>query len=381
MTKIHWAAQAAGDFAIGANWIGGVAPGVGDDAILDAQGAKAYTVSSNASETVASIQTAATATLAIAKGTFEALSGTGGGASRGSISVAGGATFEVAGSVANTGTVSVNGVSKAAFLTVAAAGATLRGGGALTMSGLARIDGVSASAKLTNLNDTISGVGLIGDGVLTLANLTAGVIDANGATALTLDTAGETLTNRGLIEATGAGGLTIASTTVNNAGGVISADAGAHVSLQNADIQGGTLETSGSGVIRANLGSTILDGTASALVNQGVIGDLQRGRCHTRGRHRQQRHDRHSRRQRRHEPDRRRRRRDAERRRPSETLAKRQQHHHRRRADGDAYQRRQHHLRRWPAGRGELGSDQPSCRRDRRQWDSPADDQCALPKL
>ena len=138
-------------------------------------------------------------------------------------------------------------------------------------------------------------------------------------TALTLDTAGETLTNRGLIEATGAGGLTIASTTVNNAGGVISADAGAHVSLQNADIQGGTLETSGSGVIRANLGSNDPGWNRLGAGQSGGDRNLQWARCHTRGRHRQQRHDRHSRRQRRHEPDRRRRRRDAERRRPSES--------------------------------------------------------------
>jgi hypothetical protein len=43
MATIHWRTGAGGDWSQGANWLGGVSPGAGDDAIVDV-GIGTYTV-------------------------------------------------------------------------------------------------------------------------------------------------------------------------------------------------------------------------------------------------------------------------------------------------------------------------------------------------
>ena len=156
------------------------------------------------------------------------------------------------------------------------ANTTLEGGGAVTLTdnGNNSILGATGATTLTNVNNTISGAGNLGDGQMTLVNEAGGVIDANGANAIILDTSGETVTNAGLIEATGAGGLTIQNTEVNNSTvGTIVVDTGSVVNLSAAEITGGTLKTLGSGVIEtaANDRSSVLDGEASALEITGQI--------------------------------------------------------------------------------------------------------------
>ncbi|HZL00211.1 MAG TPA: hypothetical protein VFC47_09930, partial [Caulobacteraceae bacterium] len=106
----HWAHEASGVFATAANWTGGAVPGPVNDAILDAAGSTAYTVTSAASQSVASIQTASTATLNITGGVFTASNGTGAGANAGTILAAGGGVT-IEGAVANTGHLAVNGGS------------------------------------------------------------------------------------------------------------------------------------------------------------------------------------------------------------------------------------------------------------------------------
>ena len=111
-------------------------------------------------------------------------------------------------------------------LIVAAGGATLNGGGTLALSNLATnlIQGAKASATLTNVDNTISGAGQLGAGQLTLSNKGSGTINGNGTVALIIDTGANTISNAGLIEATGAGGVTIQS-AVNNTG-VLEANGG-----------------------------------------------------------------------------------------------------------------------------------------------------------
>lgn len=53
MKPIHWINSAGGDFTDGADWSGGVVPGAGDDAVIDAQGT--YRVTLSSAETVRSL--------------------------------------------------------------------------------------------------------------------------------------------------------------------------------------------------------------------------------------------------------------------------------------------------------------------------------------
>jgi len=81
---------------------------------------------------------------------------------------------------------------------------TLDGGGTVTLSDNSgnAIKSGGAAATFTNVDNTISGAGTIGDAHLTLINESLGVIDADDVNALILDTGGNTITNAGLLEAT-----------------------------------------------------------------------------------------------------------------------------------------------------------------------------------
>lgn len=126
-----------------------------------------------------------------------------------------GAAVTLSGAISNASAISVATPS----MTVSAAGATLSGGGSLTLTdtNTNQITGATGAATLTNVNNTISGAGALGGGLMTLVNQAAGVINASGTNALIIDTGGNTLTNAGQIIASGAGGLTIQS-AINNTG-------------------------------------------------------------------------------------------------------------------------------------------------------------------
>jgi hypothetical protein len=64
------------------------------------------------------------------------------------------------------------------------------------------------------VDNTISGAGHLGDGVMILVN--EGSIIATGTNSLDIDTGTNAVTNTGTLEATGAGGLVIHSDVVNN---------------------------------------------------------------------------------------------------------------------------------------------------------------------
>jgi hypothetical protein len=65
------------------NWISATVPGAGDTAAIDAAGS--YTVTTSASETVASLDTVAGARLAIGNSVFTDIDGTGLGANAGTV--------------------------------------------------------------------------------------------------------------------------------------------------------------------------------------------------------------------------------------------------------------------------------------------------------
>ncbi len=70
------------------------------------------------------------------------------------------------------------------------------------------------------------------------------------------------MTNDGLIETTGAAGLALESTVSNTTGTILAVGSTAY--LNGADVQGGLLESTGTGLLSAN-GQTTLDGSAHAV--------------------------------------------------------------------------------------------------------------------
>ncbi|HZK98625.1 MAG TPA: hypothetical protein VFC47_01880, partial [Caulobacteraceae bacterium] len=207
---IAWTHQVSGAFATAADWTGGVAPGSANDAILDAPGSTAYIVIAGASETVSSVQTASTARLAITGGVFTITNGTGSGSNAGQVSVTQNATLDIGGVFANAKAFYVenNGA-----IQVAAGGLTLTGSGALYLADNT-LEGATSGATLTTSN-FIYGAGQLGGGRMILVNQAAGIIESYGSSPLTIDTGANTITNAGLILATSAGGMTIASAVAN----------------------------------------------------------------------------------------------------------------------------------------------------------------------
>ncbi len=190
----------------------------------------------------------------------------------GTVAVGVNANLSLQGSIANTGTIAIDAanVGYTTYLTISKS-TTLSGKGQVILddsyNNQNQVVGGATTATLTNVDNTISGAGYIGSSTLTLVNQAAGVIDATGANALTLNTGANTIANAGLIETTGVGGLSIQS-AVNNVGGVIQAGTGGSIGL-SAVVIGGTLKAAGTGYFTSN-GAT-LDGTASALTNQGQV--------------------------------------------------------------------------------------------------------------
>ncbi|HZK99245.1 MAG TPA: hypothetical protein VFC47_05050, partial [Caulobacteraceae bacterium] len=268
----HWAQAINGDFNTAPDWTGGAVPGPADNAILDPTGA-AFTVTASTSESVNSIQLAANATLAITGGAFTASAGTGSGANAGLISVDDHTALDVGGAIANSGTIKVlGGGFYNSDLNVLAGGATLTGAGQVYLASRSFIY-TAPGATLTNFDNTISGIGGIeaaSGGSLNLINDAKGAIDGSGGSALTLNSGTGTITNDGLIEATGTAGVIISGGVIDGSGGgsILAANGGV-VTLSGGSVVGGTLTTAGSGVILSDNGS--LDGTHAAVHNTGAL--------------------------------------------------------------------------------------------------------------
>ncbi|MGI8841122.1 MAG: beta strand repeat-containing protein [Caulobacteraceae bacterium] len=299
MAQIDWTGAVNGYFDNASYWSGGAVPGASDDAILNAPGA-AFTVTSNANETVHGVQTAANATLDVTAGVFTAYAGTDGGVNAGTIEVGevGGpsASFTFGGTLDNTGTVAIYNKpgSYVPVLTIGAAGAALSGGGQVELTGSTIVTGAAAGVTLTNIDNTITAQGFFGDHKLALVNEAAGVIDGAGGR-LYINTGTSLITNAGLIESSGsntqiqssvantgtleaAGGGRLflygqgaGETIDDSAGGVILAADGSTVFLAQATIVGGYLRTAGTGVIEAAGHVDTLDGTTSAVTNEGTV--------------------------------------------------------------------------------------------------------------
>jgi len=190
-----------------------------------------------------------------------------------------GSTTYLAGSIVNNaaqnGQILVNGGNGSdGFLSVPTS-ATLTGGGTVWLNtlgggGNAWIS-VNNGATLDNVDNTIEGEGLILNNGRGLINESGGTINANSTVGyltefLTLSNG--SVTNAGLMEATNEGILELTNTTVNNAGGTITAvGPGAEVFFDGSTtIQGGTLNNNNGGLFLGTpyMSFATLDGSTGA---------------------------------------------------------------------------------------------------------------------
>ena len=190
-------------------------------------------------------------------GTADTLNGT---TVAGSVSASDGTALTLKGTIGNSGTISLGSIGDAATLMIAGT-VGLQGGGTLALSDSAGNAVLSNGATATLANSsTIAGAGTIGDTFMTLVNAAGATIDATGTNALVLKTGARTITNAGLIEATGSGGLTIASATSNS--GTIEVSDGAALALSDTMTNSGSIamDSTGDATDLAIGGSVLLKG-------------------------------------------------------------------------------------------------------------------------
>ncbi len=198
------------------------------------------------------------------------------GTSAGAITLTSGSTY-----TSNAGTTLVRGTVNLGTMT----GSTLVLGGALELFGDTTLSGpgvvtitgngtnstggqigTDGAGRLLTNNVTIQGSGTIGSNATTSQNLNLannGTINANtNAQTLSIQGTGGSIVNANTFEATNGGILNLQTTTAinNQAGTIFSTGTGSTVNVTNTTIQGGTLTTSGGGVIQT-AGTSGLDGS------------------------------------------------------------------------------------------------------------------------
>ncbi|TPK62094.1 adhesin, partial [Mesorhizobium sp. B2-4-15] len=142
----------------------------------------------------------------------------------GTMTIGDGALLPLSGTVNNTGLISLDSTGGDTLLQLIQHGITLQGGGQVVLSDsdANMVSGTAADVTFTNVDNTISGAGQLGGGLLSLDN--QGTIIATGTHALVIDTGGSTVANSGILEATGSGGLTVNGAVANS--GLIWANGG-----------------------------------------------------------------------------------------------------------------------------------------------------------
>jgi YVTN family beta-propeller protein len=169
------------------------------------------------------------------------------------------------GNISNAGQILVNAAANNTFLSIAGP-LSLSGGGAVTFTetgtgGTAFIQQIG-SQTLTNLDNTLQGAGVIGWNGLTVVNQAGGIINAN-APASTLVLNPPNLTNQGLLEASAGGALQLQGNYINSGGRILSTGNSSNVQIVNAAIRGGILSSASSGLLGVAAGtSATLDGSS-----------------------------------------------------------------------------------------------------------------------
>ena len=187
------------------------------------------------------------------------------------------ATLTLKGAIGNGGVISLDGYPGYSPATLQVSGmATLSGGGTVRLRDtynatnnspdVSYIIGASTADVLTNVDNTITGYGRIGQGKLTLVNGAAGTVNASAST-LTLDSGTAAITNAGLLEAVG-GTLDIKS-AVSNAGVILAGAAGITV-VHGAVTGAGSVKATDGGKVVLDGGTLAVTGGVSSTVGSQV---------------------------------------------------------------------------------------------------------------
>jgi hypothetical protein len=210
------------------------------------------------------------------------------------VTITTGSTFTVlpnvsvtlSGTIVDQGQIDLGTPTTGSSIVLTSAGATLTGGGAVVMTDDAN-NTISGNGAFVNVDDTIEGSGQISS-LESFDNQSGAMIDANQGVPLTLyDQAAAT--NEGTVEATSGGTfvLDFSTLTQNQSGAngtLLASGTGSKVELSSATLIGGTLTTTGGGIIESSggngatlqgviisSGSIVTDPYGSALYLSGTI--------------------------------------------------------------------------------------------------------------
>jgi len=199
------------------------------------------------------------------------------GSSQGTLTIAGtyvgsnNSTTFLTGTINNTGTIQVSAAGNTTSVTMAAA-VTLTGNGTVTLStsgnGSAFLNSSGGTQTLTNVNNTLQGYGVIGQGTLIVVNQAGGVINANTSGNVSLSLNPPSLTNLGLLEASGGGTLNLQSTFFNAGGKILATGSNSTVQFINGTVQAGTLTSASGGILTTPANDAFtLDGISLGTLN------------------------------------------------------------------------------------------------------------------
>jgi len=273
MTTTSWAQGVNGNWINSESWTAGL-PTASSTAFITAGGN--YTVTSGSPDSAGNLELAKHATISVID---EELQIALGGTLAGTIAISNAAATlglgnDITGHTTfnNTGAILLGPGNLAVSATV-----TLTGKGVVNLSGgngSSQIvsDGLG-QARLTNVSNTISGSGTIGDPFLSFTNAPKGIVDATGINGngglLIIDT--ESFTNDGELEATNSSELLIESTIEDTFNARVRAVGDGDINLQNATLSGGVISISNGSILNsANAGVSFIDAT-TAIANDGLI--------------------------------------------------------------------------------------------------------------
>ncbi|MFL6816997.1 MAG: VCBS domain-containing protein, partial [Bradyrhizobium sp.] len=187
----------------------------------------------------------------------------------GLMTIGDGAFLPLSGTINNSGVIELNSSGHETDLQLIEHGVTLQGGGQILLSDSDDnvISGTSPAVTLNNTDNTISGAGHLGDGELRLTN--AGTIDADGTHVLAIDTGTNIIINSGVLEASGSGGLTVASSVANS--GVLWANGGSLTVLGEVT-ENGVAQIDGAGTLDFEAASS-----ANVIFGSDAAGTLKLG--------------------------------------------------------------------------------------------------------
>ena len=241
-----------GDWNTSANWDSGTP--LGTNALIDGG------VAGDSIATLGANQTATVANLTISSGD--------------SVAALNNTDFIVSGDIVNDGQFSLTTAGNATDFRIDVGSSSLSGSGVFLLGGTSEAsrihDGTGGSDAHFLNSSTISGTGQIGVNTLQLSNQSGGLIDANlSGSGLTIDANALGMSNAGTLRASGGGDLRLIGSEINNSGGIVEALNGSTVTVSGfSTISGGTLQTTGTGVIQVPANGTA---TLENLSNSGSI--------------------------------------------------------------------------------------------------------------